>query len=155
MAWNNLAAAISNKFGGGQDYYDDEDYYDEEDEYVEEKPAKKKGLPKIAAFSSKKDKGNEEHTPDHEMVALQPQSIDEARQITDLLLDGRSVILNTTKCSEDLARRVFDFACGTVYALNGSFGKMFSSQQNTAMGIYIITPENVNISGAFMENFMA
>ncbi len=153
MAWNNLAAAISSKFGGGQDYYDDEDYYDEEDEYVEEKPAKKKGLPKIAAFT-KKNQASDEHTPDHEMVALQPQSIDEARQITDLLLDGHSVILNTTKCSEDLARRVFDFACGTVYALNGSFGKMFSSQQNTAMGIYIITPENVNISGAFMENFM-
>lgn len=153
MAWNNLAAAISSKFGGGQDYYDDEDYYDEEDEYVEEKPAKKKGLPKIAAFT-KKSQAADEHTPDHEMVALQPQSIDEARQITDLLLDGHSVILNTTKCTEDLARRVFDFACGTVYALNGSFGKMFSSQQNTAMGIYIITPENVNISGAFMENFM-
>ncbi len=153
MAFNNLAQALQNRFGGNQDYYDDEDYYDEE-EYVEEKrPKKKASLPKIAPFASKKN-NYEEPSADHEMVAIQPKSVEDARQITDLLIEGHSVILNTLNCSEDLARRVFDFACGTVYALNGSFGKISCAQQNSPMGIYIITPENVNISGAFQENFM-
>ncbi len=155
MAWN-LAEAISNRFGNKDDY--DEDYYlDEEDEVEEEKekPARKakpaKSFGKISAFSAKKDYSSE---PDHEVIAIQPTSMDDLRQITDKLLDGMTVILNTESCDEGFARRVFDFACGTAYALNCAFGRVSYSASETFAGIYVITPENTNISGAFQENFM-
>ena len=155
MAWN-LAEAISNRFGNKDDY--DEDYYlDEEDEVEEEKekPARKakpaKSFGKISAFSAKKDYSSE---PDHEVIAIQPTSMDDLRQITDKLLDGMTVILNTESCDEGFARRVFDFACGTAYALNCAFGRVSYSASETFAGIYVITPENTNISRAFQENFM-
>ncbi len=152
MAWSNLVAAVSSRFGrGNDDYYDDEDEY-LDDDYVEEKPAKKpKAFGKIAPFTAKK---VEEQSNDHEVFAIQPASMDDAKEITDKLLEGYTVVLNTERCDEALARRVFDYACGTVYALNCSFGRVSYSAQNTLAGVYIITPENTNISGAFQENFM-
>ncbi len=159
MAWN-LAEAISNRFGNKDDY--DEDYYlDEEDEVEEEekeKPARKeraakpaKSFGKISPFNAKKDYASE---PDHEVIAIQPTTMEDLRQITDKLLDGMTVILNTESCDEGFARRVFDFSCGTAYALNCAFGRVSYSASETFAGIYVITPENTNISGAFQENFM-
>ncbi len=158
MAWN-LAEAFSNRFGNKDDY--DEDYYlDEEDEVEEEekeKPARKKAekpaksFGKISAFSAKKEYNND---PEHEVIAIQPASMDDLRQITDKLLDGMTVILNTESCDEGFARRVFDFSCGTAYALNCAFGRVSYSAADSFAGIFVLTPENTNISGAFQENFM-
>ncbi|MBR3516313.1 MAG: cell division protein SepF [Lachnospiraceae bacterium] len=154
MAWN-LAEAFSNRFGNKDDY--DEDYYlDEEDEVEEEKPAKKAAKPaktfgKISAFSSKKEYSSES---EQEIFAIQPTAMEDLRQITDKLLEGKSVIINTESCDDGFARRVFDFACGTAYALNCAFGRISYSASETFAGIYVITPENTNIAGAFQENFM-
>ncbi|MBR1472152.1 MAG: cell division protein SepF [Lachnospiraceae bacterium] len=159
MAWN-LAEALTSKFGGKQDDYDEDYYLDDEDEVEEEKPAKKtraaekapRSFGKISPFTG----GKKDYAADHdqEVFAIQPTSMDDARQITDKLLDGWVVVLNTEACEEGLARRIFDFACGTVYALNCAFGRVSFSATNSPAGIYVITPENTNISGAFQENFM-
>ena len=154
MAWSGLATVLS-KFGrGGDDYYDDEDEEYLDDEIVEEKPVKKaKGFGKISPFTT--NKKIEEITHEREVFALQPESFENAHEITDRILEGYTVVLNTERCDEALARRIFDYACGTVYALNCSFGRISYSAQSTLAGIYIITPENTSISGAFQENFAA
>lgn len=154
MAFGNLAAVLSSKFGRGDEYYDDEEEYLDDEYEVEEKPAKKaKGFGKISPFTS--NKKVEEITHEREVFAIQPGSFEDAHEITDKVLEGYTVVLNTERCDEALARRIFDYVCGTVYALNCSFGRISYSAQSTLAGIYIITPETTSISGAFQENFTA
>ena len=153
MAFGNLAQVLKGLGRKDDDYYDDEDEEYLDDEVVEEKPVKKaKGFGKISPFSSKK---VEEIAHEREVFAILPESIDNAHEITDKILEGYTVVLNTERCDEALARRIFDYTCGTVYALNCAFGRVSYSPQNSPSGVYIITPENTNISGAFQENFVS
>lgn len=153
MAWSSLASVF--RFGRKEDdYYDDEEDEYLDDEVVEEKPAKKaKGFGKISPFTS--NKKVEEITHEREVIAIAPESIDDTHEITDRILEGYTVVMNTERCDEALARRIFDYVCGTVYALNCSFGRISYSAQSALAGIYIITPENTSISGAFTQNFTA
>ncbi|MCR5250926.1 MAG: cell division protein SepF [Lachnospiraceae bacterium] len=155
MAWN-IAEALKLRFGGGSEYEDEDEYLDEE-EYEEEKPAKKKGAKGFGIISpfSGKQRAVEENVPDHEVYAIQPQSYDDVNQITDRLLAGWTVVLNTERCDEALAMRIFDFTCGTSYALNCTFGRVSYSATKSYAGIFIITPDNTNMSGAFQETLLS
>ena len=44
----------------------------------------------------------------------------------------------------DIARRILDFAMGSVYAINGTIQKISDT-------IFIIVPSTVDISGAFQD----
>ena len=158
--FGNLAAAVSSKFGRNDyvDDYEEDEYLD--DDYEEEKPRRKaapekgKGFGNISPFKGMK-KAEAPMQPEHEVYAIQPTSMDDVKEITEKLLDGWTVVLNTERCDDALARRIFDYTCGTVYALNCAFGRVSYSPQNSPSGVYIITPENTNISGAFQENFVS
>lgn len=71
---------------------------------------------------------------------IKPNSFDQARQITDTLLSGRTVLLNLEGLDVNTAQRIVDFASGSCYALHGNFMKI-------SHFIIVITPENVDISG--------
>jgi len=106
MAFGNLAQVLKGLGRKDDDYYDDEDEEYLDDEVVEEKPVKKaKGFGKISPFSSKK---VEEIAHEREVFAILPESIDNAHEITDKILEGYTVVLNTERCDEALARRIFE-----------------------------------------------
>lgn len=44
--------------------------------------------------------------------------------ITVAMKEGNILILNTSKMSKDEAKRVFDYLCGTTYAINGHYCKL-------------------------------
>ncbi|MBQ9438663.1 MAG: cell division protein SepF, partial [Lachnospiraceae bacterium] len=69
---------------------------------------------------------------------------DDAKELTDTLLDGRTVILNLEGIDRDIAQRIIDFACGSTYAVRGNL-------QNISNYIFVITPESVGISGDFPQ----
>lgn len=71
---------------------------------------------------------------------IKPSSFDQAKQITDTLLSGRTVLLNLEGLDVNTAQRIVDFASGSCYALHGNFMKI-------SHFIIVITPENVDISG--------
>ena len=81
-----------------------------------------------------------------EVCVIKPVSMDDAREITDTLLDNRTVVLNVEGLDVDIAQRIIDFTSGSCYAMHGNLQKISNY-------IFIITPANVDISGDFL-NFM-
>ena len=75
-----------------------------------------------------------------EVCIIKPTSVEEARELTDTLLDGRTVVLNLEGLDVDVAQRIIDFTSGSCYAIRGNLMKI-------AHYIFVVTPENVDISG--------
>ena len=144
---------------------EDEEYEDEYEEYEESRPRRKffrKGeeeeeydravgsdysssrtvsrtSPKITPMrSSTRKSGN------LEVRVVKPTSFEGAKDITEVLLTGRAVILNLEGLGLDIAQRIIDFSCGSAYAINGDIQKVSNY-------IFIVTPPNVDISGDFLE----
>jgi len=153
MAWNNTKFMQALKFKSDDDY-DDDDYYDEEedDEEAVASPRKlfkdtdadedkgiKKTIQKVTPMSRKKT-----NIGGMVVYGIKPTSMENAKEITDTMLENKTVVLNLEGNDVELARRILDFAMGTTYALNGTIQKISSS-------IYIIAPESVDISGAFQD----
>ena len=79
-----------------------------------------------------------------EVCVIRPSAIDDEREITDTLLDGRTVVLNVEGLAVDIAQRIIDFTSGSCYAMGGNLQKISNY-------IFIITPANVEISGDFQS----
>ncbi len=79
-----------------------------------------------------------------EVCVIRPNSIEDAREITETLLANRTVVLNLEGLDVAIAQRIIDFASGSTYAINGNLQKISNY-------IFIITPASVDISGDFQE----
>ena len=79
-----------------------------------------------------------------EVCVIKPTSVEEAREITETLLENRTVILNLEGLDVDVAQRIIDFTSGSCYAIHGNLQKI-------SHYIFIITPASVDISGDFQE----
>ncbi|MDE7205465.1 MAG: cell division protein SepF [Lachnospiraceae bacterium] len=140
-----------------EDYYDDDDYYDEgeiidntvrkpmrvvreEEDYDEPIEKPRKQSQKVTPIRSvKRAPGN-----GMEVCVIRPNSIEDAREITETLLANRTVVLNLEGLDVAIAQRIIDFASGSTYAINGNLQKISNY-------IFIITPASVDISGDFQE----
>lgn len=129
--------------------YDDDEYYDDED-VVEEKVVSKTQVetnePKKQPISrltpvrqQKKVIGS-----GMEVCVIKPNSVEDAREITETLLANRTVVLNMEGLDVDVAQRIIDFTSGSCYAISGNLQKI-------SHYIFIITPASVDISGDFQE----
>ena len=142
------------KLSDMEDEYDGEDYYDDdepvenikkapvihrEDTYEDEKPAKKVSQKVTPIRSVKRAPG-----PGMEVCVIKPTSVDDAREITETLLNNQTVVLNLENLEVEIAQRIIDFASGSTYAISGNLQKISNY-------IFIITPACVDISGDFQE----
>lgn len=142
------------KLSDMEDEYDGEDYYDDdepvenikkapvihrEDTYEDEKPAKKVSQKVTPIRSVKRAPG-----PGMEVCVIKPTSVDDAREITETLLNKQTVVLNLENLDVEIAQRIIDFASGSTYAISGNLQKISNY-------IFIITPACVDISGDFQE----
>ena len=75
-----------------------------------------------------------------ELKVVKPDSYPKARQIADHLLNHRTVVLNLEATNKETARRILDFLTGVTYSINGSL-------KSVANNTYVITPDNVSVSG--------
>ena len=151
------------------DEYDDDDFFDDdyEDEY-EEKPKRsffrkskdyddddyddEYDLPAKSSRTSRSN--NNKVTPmrqparrtgvSMEVCVIKPTSVEDAREITETLLDGRTVILNLEGLDLEIAQRIIDFTSGAAYAINGNLQKISNY-------IFLVTPTNVDISGDLQD----
>lgn len=143
---------------------DDDDIFDDEleDDFEDEKP--KKGLFKKDRkldfddeddddFFEPKSKttrsaSNNKVTPmrqankktNMEVCVIKPTTVDDAREITETLLSGSTVILNLEGLDLEVAQRIIDFTSGATFAINGNLQKISNY-------IFLVTPTNVGISG--------
>lgn len=149
---------LDKMFGSFNDY-DDEDDYDDYDDYDEPKRPSKRSV-KAATMDDddfdepKRSQSRPQSTPKNgknrvmsngmEVCVIKPTSVEDAREITDTLLDNRTVLLNMEGLDLDLAQRIIDFTSGSTYAINGNLQKI-------SHYIFILTPRNVDVSGDFQE----
>lgn len=82
--------------------------------------------------------------PQMDVNVLRPSSMEDTREIADALMDGSTVVLNLEGMDVDIAQRVIDFTCGVCYSLHGNLQKVSGF-------IFILTPENVDISGDYQS----
>lgn len=79
-----------------------------------------------------------------EVVVIKPNTVEDAREITETLLSDRAVVLNLEGLDMELAQRIIDFTSGSTFAIDGNLQKISNY-------IFIITPPSVDISGDFQD----
>ena len=145
------------------DYYDDDDddYYEEpkrksfrrEKEQPEEEPAIKFSATKEQKASAKSNskvtpmrpsKKNQGGNAAMEVCVIKPTSVEDAREITETLLNNRTVVLNLEGLDLEIGQRIIDFTSGSCFAIDGNLQKISNF-------IFIVTPAAVDISGDFQS----
>lgn len=136
------------------EYEDDEEYYEDdyapaapapvrepsyssvrETEYTPKKTAKNNNNPQVYSINT---------NVTMQVVIIKPECYEDAQEICDQIKTKRPVVVNLEKVEYPVAQRIMDFLSGTCYSLEGSI-------QRVANNIFIIAPENVDISGDFKE----
>ena len=132
---------------------DDEDDFDNDDYYFDDEPEETHK----SRFSRKDVKSQSKITPiskssrkqgaaSMEVCVIKPSSIEDEIEITETLLNGRTVVINMEGLNVDTAQRIIDFTSGSTYALHGNLQKISNF-------IFLATPNGVDISGD-IQNIM-
>ena len=74
------------------------------------------------------------------LILLEPRAYSESQQIADHLKSRHTVVVNLKRVTSDQAKRIVDFLSGCIYAIGGDLQKIGG-------GIFLCTPNNVNIQG--------
>ena len=146
------------KMNNEEEDYDDYDDYDEYDAAPKssrkaEAPAgdfsesEKKTRSFLSPMTGKSSGGSKKGKDmnNMEVCVIKPTTFEEALQIADALLEGRSVVLNLEGINSALAQRIVDFVTGVCYSLKAHF-------ESISKFVFVITPEAVYISGATTDS---
>ena len=79
------------------------------------------------------------------MMLLEPRAYSESQQIADHLKNRNAVVVNLKRVTPDQGKRIVDFLSGTLYAIGGDLQKLGG-------GIFLCTPNNVNVEGKNSED---
>lgn len=134
------------------EYDEDEDEYvdsQEEVSYEKEKPAFQREAMDYTSIQRAGRRNNSQVVSIHtnvqmQVVIIKPECYEDAQEICDQVKDKKPVVVNLEKVEYPIAQRIMDFLSGTCYSLDGSI-------QRVANNIFIIAPQNVDISGDFKE----
>ena len=149
---------------------DDEDDFDNDDYYFDDEPeethksrfsrkeadeepvSKKESAPKEKAVKSQSKitpiskSSRKQGAASMEVCVIKPSSFEDEIEITETLLNGRTVVINMEGLNVDTAQRIIDFTSGSTYALHGNLQKISNF-------IFLATPNGVDISGD-IQNIM-
>ncbi len=151
------------------DYEFDNDEYEFEDDYEEEvkekKPSRKERKEEQQQakrsetnfdMSEKRSKNTNKITPitknkkqgqqGMEVCVIKPNAIEDELEITETLLNGRTVVINMEGLNVEIAQRIIDFTSGATFAMRGNLQKISNY-------IFLATPNGVDISGD-IQNLM-
>jgi len=140
MGSSALVSKLKNFIGFGDEYDEYEDVEMQEEEESEQRAPQRpsysrrqKVVPLHASNNSSR------------IVILKPKCFNDSMLVADELKERKPVVINVGTLDTDEARRVIDFIAGTVYGLNGNM-------QKVSGGIFIATPEHVDILGEVPED---
>ena len=155
-----LMDKLLNSMKYDDDYDDDDEYYDDDevdeaprgrkksiktatmDDDYDDEPKKPKTTP--SSFSGNRKGNSRTMANGMEVCVIKPTTVEDAREITETLLDNRTVVLNMEGLDMDIAQRIIDFTSGSTFAMGGNLQKI-------SHYIFIVTPRSVEISGDFQE----
>ena len=89
--------------------------------------------------------GNQKSISTSQIRVIEPRDADQSLDIANALREGSPVIISLKYLEADESKRLFDFICGTTYAINGNFRKLGDN-------ILLFTPEHIGIVDADAEN---
>lgn len=95
-------------------------------------------------YSMDPEEALKENDGNSKMILLEPRAYSESQQIADHLKDRNTVVVNLKRVTSDQAKRIVDFLSGTIYAIGGDLQKIGG-------GIFLCTPNNVNIQGKITD----
>ena len=75
----------------------------------------------------------------HEVKIVEPRSFGDVKQISQLLLENRTVVLNLHLLDKEQSQRTIDFVCGASFALGGA-------QQKVGDAVFVFTPQTVQLT---------
>jgi cell division inhibitor SepF len=145
------------KMNNEDEDYDDYDEYEDYDDAPkssrkvetasESSDTEKKSRGFLPTMSGKNSYGSKKgsNMNNMEVCVIKPTTFEEALQIADALLEGRSVVLNLEGINSALAQRIIDFVTGVCYSLKAHF-------ESISKFVFVITPEAVYISGATTDS---
>ena len=139
-----LMNRLGDLFKSEEEYDENEEYeeYEEDEEQVAATPAPAQ-TPKAAPVS--RSTGGISSGAALEMKVVKPERFDEVKAIGEHLLARRTVVLNLEETNKETTKRIIDFLCGVVFAIDGQVKKV-------ANATYVVTPKNVDVSGDQPEN---
>lgn len=79
-----------------------------------------------------------------EVCMILPKGYENSSEIADILLQGKTVVLNMEGMNIDAAQRIIDFTSGACYTMGGNLQKISKK-------IFIATPSSVELSGDFVN----
>ncbi len=94
---------------------------------------------------SKEEYMDENGVAGSKMMLLEPRAYSESQQIADYLKERNAVVVNLKRVTPDQAKRIVDFLSGTLYAIGGDLQKLGG-------GIFLCTPNNVNVEGEISDD---
>ncbi len=121
--------------------------YDEFDDEFDDQPVSQKFSKPKTTISNKVTPMRSPSKPSGSgmgVCVIKPTSIEDGREICETLLDSRTVILNLEGMDLELAQRIIDFTSGATYAMKGNLRKISNY-------IFLVTPDNVDISGDLQD----
>ena len=140
------------------------EYVDDEDDMMEEEFEEK--APRFSRFRKEKETEEEEEVVSHrfgsrrsqstpvvsvhntnnqlQVVIIRPEKYEDSQSICDQLKAKKPVVVNLEKVEYPVAQRIMDFLSGACYSIDGSI-------QRIANNIFIIAPDNVDVSGNVKE----
>lgn len=117
-----------------------EEFEDDYEEDVSFRDKQAKTTPKVTPIRPVK----KQNSSGMEVCVIKPTSVEDAREITETLLNNRTVVLNVEGLDVEIAQRIIDFTSGSCFAISGNLQKISNY-------IFIITPASVDISGDFLS----
>ncbi len=141
-----------------EDYLDDEEVMEQpvskkivpvkepEETEIVERPVNIRKLPQNNRAMQTRQNAAKKVATGMEVCVIKPTSIEDAREITETLLQNRTVVLNLEGLDVDIAQRIIDFTSGSCFAIDGNLQKI-------SHYIFIITPASVDVSGDFQNLF--
>lgn len=130
-----LMNRLGDLFNSNEDFENEEFDYEDEDEVAVPAPA-----PAAKPAPASRPTGGISSGAALEMKVVKPERFDEVRTIGEHLLARRTVVLNLEETNKETTKRIIDFLCGVVFAIDGQVKKV-------ANATYVVTPKNVDVSG--------
>ena len=59
-----------------------------------------------------------------EIIIVKPEVITDGKKIADLLMNGKTVVIDFEETNKEVIRKLFDFTAGVVYAIGGKLNRV-------------------------------
>lgn len=82
-----------------------------------------------------------------EVHVIKPQEFNEGQEVSDLLRDGKTIVINMEGMEVHTAQRIIDFISGACYALDGTL-------QAISDKIFIAAPETIEVAGDLKDEIL-